>query len=227
MGVDDRDCDCELPREIDDDGLQAYSKDPHEVNSSLSPSKQSLLTGFITFSRLCQISKKIVRSMSPLEMKRIQARFGAEKARLKICKRVQRLDGELAKWLRSLPDSVAFSAVDPTSESPHLTMCTISYILHAGSVINLYRQAIISCPIQFLANVPSPLIRNAPDGTGMSLDQSSHLRCLDAARSCIKVAELIQERIPPSHHLAYCSHYLTLSGIILYVPHLERLRRII
>lgn len=40
--------------------------------------------------------------------------------------------------------------------------------------------------------------------------------CISAARSCINAAELVRELVPPSHHLAFCVHYLTLSGITLY-----------
>lgn len=44
--------------------------------------------------------------------------------------------------------------------------------------------------------------------------------CISAARSCINAAELVRELVPPSHHLAFCVHYLTLSGITLYVTSL-------
>lgn len=46
-----------------------------------------------------------------------------------------------------------------------------------------------------------------------TIDAASH--CLSAAKSCINAAELVRELVPPSHHLAFCVHYLTLSGLVL------------
>lgn len=40
-------------------------------------------------------------------------------------------------------------------------------------------------------------------------------QCTSAARSCINAAELIRDLVPPSHYLAFCVHYLTLSGVVL------------
>lgn len=46
-----------------------------------------------------------------------------------------------------------------------------------------------------------------------TIDAVSH--CVSAAKSCINAAELVRELVPPSHHLAFCVHYLTLSGLVL------------
>jgi hypothetical protein len=46
-----------------------------------------------------------------------------------------------------------------------------------------------------------------------TVDPISH--CVSAAKSCINAAELVRELVPPSHHLAFCVHYLTLSGLVL------------
>jgi hypothetical protein len=46
-----------------------------------------------------------------------------------------------------------------------------------------------------------------------TVDAVSH--CISAAKSCINAAELVRELVPPSHHLAFCVHYLTLSGLVL------------
>lgn len=52
-------------------------------------------------------------------------------------------------------------------------------------------------------------------------DQSSEIdplsHCVSAAQSCINAGELIREHVPPSHHLAFCIHYLTLSSLVLLV----------
>lgn len=41
------------------------------------------------------------------------------------------------------------------------------------------------------------------------------IQCVSAARSCINAAELVRDLVPPSHYLAFCVHYLTLSGVML------------
>ncbi|KAL3434585.1 hypothetical protein BDV09DRAFT_204598 [Aspergillus tetrazonus] len=56
---------------------------------------------------------------------------------------------------------------------------------------------------------PSNLRKFSP-----TLDNPS-TECINAARSCIQAAELIRERVAPSHYLAFCVQYLTISGILL------------
>jgi hypothetical protein len=41
------------------------------------------------------------------------------------------------------------------------------------------------------------------------------IQCISAARSCISAAEPVIDLVPPSHYLAFCVHYLTLSGVVL------------
>lgn len=53
------------------------------------------------------------------------------------------------------------------------------------------------------------------DSSMIDIDPLPH--CISAARSCINAAELVRELVPPSHHLAFCVHYLTLSGLTLWV----------
>jgi hypothetical protein len=144
VGIDDNDCDCEMPLDIDDDSLESYCASISTANTSsrsqnqppLSPSR---LTGFLAFSRLCVIAGKIVRAMSSLEMKR-------QRPAKKLRKTVKTLEKTLADWLRDVPDVVKFSAniTDETAGAgaPHLTMCVISYILHAACVINLHRYVV-------------------------------------------------------------------------------------
>ena len=40
-------------------------------------------------------------------------------------------------------------------------------------------------------------------------------QCMSAARSCINAADLVRDHVPPSHYLAFCVHYITLSGVVL------------
>lgn len=141
MGIEDSDCDCEMPLDIDDNSLESYCAS--RSTSTTSPSQPlhqpslplSRLTGFLAFSRLCKIAGKVVRTMSALQMKRPQRAKDLRKM-------VKALDQELADWLRDVPDAIKFSAKSSDqiagAEASHLTMCVISYILHAGCVINLH-----------------------------------------------------------------------------------------
>ena len=143
MAVDDPDCDCEMPLDMDDSELEVYSRQsPHLRTNPTTPSR---LTGFIGLSRLCRIAGKIVRAVNPLQMQHRTRRGNSPRLSIEQRKRVEALDAELEEWLQTVPDLVQFSAAnnnmdyDCGSPPPHLTMCVISYIVHAGCVINLHR----------------------------------------------------------------------------------------
>ncbi|RDW74926.1 hypothetical protein BP6252_06068 [Coleophoma cylindrospora] len=196
VAVEDADCDCEIPLDLDDDELAAHCRIlPEQRPTTIGPSRMS---GFIAFSRLCQISAKIVRAMNPLKSRRKRRKNTTEKANAQ--KLVDSFDLELVGWLQSIPDSIKFSANSMDAESgPDLTWCVILYIVHAGCLINLHR----------------PLIPDMSTDASLAASHNSYAQCTQAARSCIRAAELIQERVPPSHHLAFCTHYLALSGVFL------------
>jgi hypothetical protein len=136
MGVDDSDCNCEMPLDMDDAQLEAYCNESPNLRSK--PSCPSRLAGFISFSKLCYISGRIVRVMNPLQMRQMRKKVGPKRLKEKQ-KLVESLDAELSEWLRTVPDSIKFSANSMDMDSPHLTMCVILYIVHAGCVINLHR----------------------------------------------------------------------------------------
>ena len=137
MGVEDDDCDCEMPLDMDDIGLEAYCKEsPH--NSTHIFSQASRMSGFLAFSRLCRIAGKISRTVNPLRISRM-CQNRQERNSTQLQKSIKELDSELSEWLESVPDAIKFSVNNNDSESPHLTMCIISYILHAGCTINLHR----------------------------------------------------------------------------------------
>lgn len=50
---------------------------------------------------------------------------------------------------------------------------------------------------------------------GVVTPEEAVAQCRSAARSCINAAEMVRDLVPPSHHLAICVHYLTLSGVVL------------
>ena len=135
MGVEDDDCDCEMPLDMDDVGLEAYGKETPSETPSLGASR---MTGFIAFCRLCRIAGKISRTINPLRISRMCQNRGQNTA-TQLMKSIRELDFELSEWLENIPDAIKFSANSSDSESPHLTMCIITYILHAGCTVNLHR----------------------------------------------------------------------------------------
>lgn len=134
MGVDDGDCDCEMPLDLEDEDLEAYCKNPNPATATTE--QTSRLTGFLVFSKLSQISGRISRSMTTLMLEQKTKTFRKAK---KLRKLVRELEGELSEWLTRMPDVIKFSVNDVDHASPHLTMCVISYNLHAGCIINLHR----------------------------------------------------------------------------------------
>lgn len=136
MGVEDGDCDCEMAFDMEDSELEIYCKNTNFDIATPDSQKTSRLTGFIVFSKLSQISGRISRSMTSLML---QQKEKNQRTTKKLRRLVKELEGELAEWLKQVPDVIKFSVNDVDYASPHLTMCVISYFFHAGCIINLHR----------------------------------------------------------------------------------------
>ncbi|KAH7014084.1 Zn(II)2Cys6 transcription factor, partial [Microdochium trichocladiopsis] len=191
MAVNDADCHCALPQSADDEAL-------HEVNQQESiavarkKTTSSSMAGFVAFARLCHIAGKIQALHSPA---RIQELAMPQKAR-GLARLVARLDRSLDNWLGNLPEELGFST-SVANRGPTSAMSVVMSIVHAGSRLALYRS-----------------LGGKVDTAMLTVADPVH-HCITAARSCINAAELLRELVPPSHHLAICIHYLTLSGIVL------------
>ncbi|KAL0776089.1 hypothetical protein CaCOL14_007376 [Colletotrichum acutatum] len=159
------------------------------------------MSGFLAFAKLCQLAGKIQEFSSPLKLQKI-ASADAEKTH-KFLARVDAHDQALRKWLESLPGDIQFSANRKNKSHGDISMvhCVITFFLHAGSLINLYR---------YFLNYPKDSAERDEVDVSGAIDQ-----CINAARGCIYVADMVRDLVPASHHLAICIHYLTLSGIIL------------
>ena len=134
MGADDVDCDCEMPLDIENSEFEDYCQG---VASSNPRNHIKGLTGFIGFSSLCQIAGKVIRSMGSIQLNSLRAKSGLQGA-TQLRKLVNTLDQELMEWLQQVPESIKSSVNNLDAKSPHLAMCVISYILHAGCVMNLH-----------------------------------------------------------------------------------------
>ncbi|KAL4743634.1 hypothetical protein BDV11DRAFT_214190 [Aspergillus similis] len=178
MATDEADCCCELPFDISNEDLEhgippppAELKDPSHLPLSSSP-----MTGFLAFTRLCQIAARVHK-------------FYNWSALLPTLNGFVR---ELDEWLQELPNGIRFSA-NLTQNGPNLTIPLAAHYSQGPST----------------ATPCSNLHDFSP-----TLDNPS-AECINAARSCIQAAELIRERVAPSHYLAFCVQYLTISGIML------------
>ncbi|KAI9148822.1 transcriptional regulatory protein [Paramyrothecium foliicola] len=189
LAAHDADCRSELPLAVADDELEHACAHPESLRNR--PASALPLSGFLAFARLCRISGKIQRLHSP---SRIADSTKPEKV-AQLTRAVAAVDKSLNDWLNDLPDEIRFSA-NHLDRGPNLTMCVIMFIVHAGSLLNLYRAI-------------------CAESNGMLIDMNPLPQCISAARSCINAAELVREVVPPSHHLAFCVHYLTLSGLML------------
>jgi hypothetical protein len=192
-----------MPLDLNDEALERYLS-----NGRLPPRHSPSTTGFLAFARLCCIAGRIQQLGSPLRLRDLTSTEPGRPERF--LARVSAYDGALQRWLDGLPDSIRFSANSVPAEtgggSEDLVMCVVSFIVHAGSLLNLHR---------FLVGHRSG--RSSNDVSPTSDYSASASQCRSAAKSCINAAEMVRDLVPPSHYLAICVHYLTLSGIVLSV----------
>ncbi|KAL4409672.1 hypothetical protein CABS03_09511 [Colletotrichum abscissum] len=198
LAVKDEDCYCELPLDVRDEDVISGIKSGHAVDVEATTSSMS---GFLAFAKLCRLAGKIQEFSSPLNLQKI-ASADAERTH-RFLARVDAHDQALRKWLESLPGEIQFSANRKNKSHGDISMvhCVITFFLHAGSLINLYR---------YFLNYPKDSAERDEVDVSGAIDQ-----CINAARGCIYVADMVRDLVPASHHLAICIHYLTLSGIIL------------
>lgn len=212
-----------MPLDMNDEELEALA---HQRTTKLhigNPQTTALTSGFLAFAKLCRIAGRIQQLNSPRTIRTLSA--GDPDKIQRFSNRVASHDQMLRVWLENLPDDVRFSA--NTAEwnldgSPHLTMCLIMLMVHSGSLLSLYRYVggppCICDSLTVLTFSHSCFIGSTRQTTLLAdsadpVDAVS--QCISAARSCINAAELVRDLVQPSHYLAICVHYLTLSGIML------------
>lgn len=143
MAVHDEDCYCEMPLNMSDDLLEQYSRalTQRAGPNYPTPSEQSSpLSGFLAFARLCRIAGRIQRLNSPHSIRRL-ASTSLSKAR-RFVSRVAAYDRSLRAWLEGLPGDVRLAAgtlEGGPEQNGSLAMRVIIFIVHAGSLLNLYR----------------------------------------------------------------------------------------
>ncbi|KAF9057367.1 fungal-specific transcription factor domain-containing protein [Panaeolus papilionaceus] len=106
LGINDSDCDVELPVEVDDESLPEYFS-----GATMNQSKPSLMTGTISLIKLYEIGGRVLRQVYALDV----CRDGLEPERkTDLQKIVESLDNELTKWCDDLPP--VFKSQSQTNE---------------------------------------------------------------------------------------------------------------
>lgn len=141
MAAHDEDCDWELPLNMSDEQLERHFGSSNAQNSTyISPLDPPSITGFLAFTRLCRVSGKIQQLGTPHRLRELTSCDSSRSDRF--IARVSAYEQSLKDWLDNLPDSIRFSANKAGGESSggqDLIMCVVSFIVHAGSLLNLYR----------------------------------------------------------------------------------------
>ncbi|KAH6685483.1 hypothetical protein F5X68DRAFT_233227 [Plectosphaerella plurivora] len=178
--------DWEMPLDLSDEALERYLG-----TGRLPPGHSPSTTGFLAFARLYYIAGRIQQLGSPRRLRDLTSTEPSRPERF------------LARV-----STIRFSANSMPAETSgggeDLVICIVSFIVHAGSLLNLHR---------FLVGHHSG--RSSNDVSPTSNYSTSASQCRSAAKSCINAAEIVRDLVPPSHYLAICVHYLTLSGIVL------------
>lgn len=140
MATDEAECCCELPFDISNEDLEhGIPPLPAELkNPSDLPLPSSPMTGFLAFTRLCRIAARIHRFYSTNRIRGRDATLITGEDWNTLLPTLNGFVRELDEWLQELPNEIRFSA-NLTQSGPNLTMCVIVFILHSGTIMNLYR----------------------------------------------------------------------------------------
>ena len=95
LGIDDRDCDVELPVDLDDDELLIYSN-----NTQVNRAAPSLMTGFVALIGLYQIAGRLLRQVYALHMCKDDLE---PELKIELQRSVDSLDQQLDDWCEQLP----------------------------------------------------------------------------------------------------------------------------
>ncbi|KDQ10040.1 hypothetical protein BOTBODRAFT_178587 [Botryobasidium botryosum FD-172 SS1] len=230
LGINDDDCDAELPLPIDEADLPAYFEAHPQAHSnsitpvgspampthSPSPSPQfqsaqtpTLMQGFIALTSLYKLAGKILRSVYALD----KCKDVLEPAKLsELQASVERLDAELNAWCDALPVAYKSDPRTPEQVSLGAVLCTSYYAL----MITLHRNFLPTRRNTHRNRDRGGL--NGGKGPGMtrsSASPASVAKAVSASRSLIFLAQSVQGVIPPSHYLAFFIQYLFSSAVII------------
>ncbi|KZS97989.1 hypothetical protein SISNIDRAFT_481858 [Sistotremastrum niveocremeum HHB9708] len=185
LGIDDVDCDVELPVDLDDEELPLYF-----TGKPFNRAAPSLMSGFVALIGLYTIAGRLLRQVYALHLCKddLEPELMAE-----LQSSVDSLDQQLDEWCENLPPCFKLGSYTEQQIAMGAVLCSSWYAVR----ITLHRNFL---PIKRNQRVPSP---------------SSISKAVSAARSCILLAPSIKHVIPPSHHLAFYIQYLFSSAVII------------
>ena len=106
LGINDTDCDVEMPSEVDEDQLQQYF-----MGATLNQRHPPLLAGTIALVKLYEIGGRVLRQVYALENCK---EYLEPERRAELQHTVENLDAELTKWCDELP--IVFKSSSETEE---------------------------------------------------------------------------------------------------------------
>lgn len=113
LGIEDSDCDVELPVDVDDEWLPEYFK-----GVQLSQKPPSLMSGTIALVTLYQIAGRVLRQVYAIDC--CKETLEPDK-RAELQRSVETLDGELSRWFDDLPSYFR----NPSTSDKHMTMTVV------------------------------------------------------------------------------------------------------
>ncbi|ENH67190.1 Putative transcriptional regulatory protein C3C7.04 [Fusarium oxysporum f. sp. cubense race 1] len=188
MAANDSDCCCALPLPLGDEEVDTLYSLEGTLDHDMNP--RSALSGFLDLIGLCKVSGEVQSIQSPTEIRDLGTKVGQ--------KRVMDLalgqEKSLDIWLKDLPEHLQ-SSESIMSAGSKSELSVQSLIIHDGTLVALYQT--------FARRKHSFSQRQTVEN------------CVTAARSCINNSRHMRDFVPPSHYLALCVNYLTISGLVL------------
>lgn len=119
LGIDDRDCDVELPVDVDDEYLSEYF-----AGANMPRNTPFLMRGFLELVGLYGIAGKVLRQVYSLD--KCKEHLEPEK-RAELNRSVETLDKELVKWCEDLPNVFKTTPINEKHVSMAAVLCTHYY----------------------------------------------------------------------------------------------------
>ncbi|KAG8907057.1 hypothetical protein FRB99_005434 [Tulasnella sp. 403] len=199
LGVEDSDCDVELPLPIDDVDLPTHFQ--MLANAGASPSirdlpgpetektTMTLMAGFNALTQLYIIVGRVLRTVYAVD-----AIDACKESQERTQRQVAQLDKELMDWCERLPSTFKSDPKSPQQISLGAVLCSSYY----SALITLHRNFL---PTK-RKGVPNPNWASVP-------------KAVFASRSCILLSLTTKDSIPRSHHLAFFVQALFGAAVII------------
>lgn len=170
LGIEDTDCDVELPIDVDDELLPEYF-----AGASISREPPQLMKGFIDLTILYRIAGKVLRQVYALD--KCREILEAEK-RGDLQRAVESLDNQLTKWCDDLPEAFKSRPMTDKQVSMGAVLCSHYYsilvTLHRNFVPVKYDQPLYPRSTAKAVSTARACIRLAPAIRGV-VPPSHHL----------------------------------------------------